>query len=594
MSSMNVMLQELEQYTKNSSNLDSLLESINGYLEIQPINEVEYDKVTSHLKLDLLDVDYFIKQNDCKEVSDPRAFARDDIPSDKGLLSNSIFGITQEERAGTFAYIDLHGTFLDPSCYKAWFKIDKNIRSIVHGIGTWRVNDRGEIVEDPKGKTGIKFLIDNINKIKFKSTDSLKRDIRVKYLERNKDKLFITKYLVIPAFYRDKNTGGRRSRVVGLGGINKLYTDLMVSAQALTATQDFMFDATDAMNGRVQEIILNIYDWFCGNTNANINESDLGTGISGKRGILRRAAMSKTSNFSSRLVLTAAELKVETPKDFKVNFDKSALPLASAITEFRDFVMFHVKRFFDNEFMGTEYYPVINNKGELKQFTPKDPEIQFSDERIKEEMERFLHGYNNRFIPVEIALEETKDIYYMQFKGRYTEGENTSPESIYHRPLTWCDVFFIACSEAVKDKHIMITRFPIDSYLNQIYTRIELSSTKETEPMYFDNKFYRYYPKIRTEDLFTDTSNKFVDTMNLSNLYAPGLGADFDGDTVTSRGVYTDEANEEIETYMHSKANFIDFGCKPSRTSTGDVIQSMYAMTKILSDTKVTSNIQFS
>ena len=182
----------------------------------------------------------------------------------------------------------------------------------------------------------------------------------------------------------------------------------------------------------------------------------------------------------------------------------------------------------------------------------------------------------------------------MQFKGRYVEGENTSSETIYHRPLTWCDVFFIACSEAVKDKHIMITRFPIDSYLNQIYTRIELSSTKETEPMYFDNKYYRYYPKIRKEDLFTDTSNKFVDTMKLSNLYAPGLGADFDGDTVTSRGVYTDEANEEIEAYMHSKANFIDFGCKPSRTSEGDVIQSMYAMTKVLSDTKITPNVQFS
>ena len=34
--------------------------------------------------------------------------------------------------------------------------------------------------------------------------------------------------------------------------------------------EDYMFDATDAMNGRVQEIILNIYDWFCGNNNKNI------------------------------------------------------------------------------------------------------------------------------------------------------------------------------------------------------------------------------------------------------------------------------------------------------------------------------------
>lgn len=62
----------------------------------------------------------------------------------------------------------------------------------------------------------------------------------------------------------------------------------------------------------------------------------------------------------------------------------------------------------------------------------------------------------------------------------------------------------------------------------------------------------------------------------------------FDGDTVTCKGVYTIEANEELKSFLNSKQNFIDFGCSPLRTSTGDALQSIYALTKVLNDTKIT------
>ena len=44
--------------------------------------------------------------------------------------------------------------------------------------------------------------------------------------------------------------------------------------------------------------------------------------------------------------------------------------------------------------------------------------------------------------------------------------------------------------------------------------------------MYINDTFYRYYPKIREEDIGIDTSNKFIDTLQLSNLYLPGIGGD--------------------------------------------------------------------
>ena len=523
MLSTNNILRELSFVADNNHDITDFLEEANNIIESEVITEAQYQKITEHLRLDILDVERFVQVNECKQISNPRAFIRDNIPSPDGLLSNDIFGITRDDRAGIFGYIDLKGWFIDPSCFKTWIRIDSKIRNVVHGIGTYRINDLGEIIEDPSGKTGIEFLRNNIKKIKFKSTESIKRDIKVKYLEQNRDKMFIQKYIVIPPFYRDKNTVN--SRTVGLGGINKLYNDLIVATNALTATQDYMFDASESMKGRVQEIILNIYDWFCGNNNSNI-KVELGTGISGKMGILRRANMSKTANFSSRLVISAPELKVETPEEMMVDFDKSAIPLSAAIAEFRDFIMFHVRQFFEHEFLGSETYPVIDKNGKEKYVNLDNPLIAFSDERIKHEMERYLHGYNNRFVPVEIPIEGTNEKYYMQFKGQGFTKPSNNPESIYHRRMTWCDIFFIGAIEATKNKSILITRFPIDSFSNQITTGIVVSSTKETEPMYFNGEFYKYYPKIREEDIGTDTSNMFVDTMKLSNLYLPGMGGD--------------------------------------------------------------------
>ena len=356
------ILKELSIISKNTSDITDFLNEANELL--LSLNEEQYDKVTRHLRLDILDVERFVKVNNCQPITNPRAFAKNNIPSDDGLLSNTIFGITREERGGIFAYIDLHGWFMDPSCYKSWCTIDRNIRSIVHGTENFSINEKGELVPDPTGKTGIEFLRKNISKLKFATNTSIKRDINVQYLEKNRDKIFIRKYLVIPPLYRDKNTT-TESRTVGLSGINKLYNDLIVASNALTATQDYMFDATDAMNGRVQEIILNIYNWFCGASSSTSSEIN-NRGIQGKFGILRRANMSKTSNYASRLVITAPELKSEKPEGMKVNFETSAIPMSACIAAFRDFVIYQTRRFFDNEFNGIQTYPVINKKGQVE------------------------------------------------------------------------------------------------------------------------------------------------------------------------------------------------------------------------------------
>lgn len=581
------VLKELAIRESLFPNMDilELLETYNVFMSDLVLSEAEYNDTVKHLQLEIADVERFVKVNDVQRITNPITYVRNGVPSDDGLLSYKIFGITKDDRAGIFGYIDLDGWYMDPSCYKTWVRMDNRIKGIVHRITKYRIDENGELIEDEKGETGIEFLRKNMHRITFKSTDSVKRDIKIQYLLKNRDRMFIRKYLVIPPFYRDGSINAAGG--VSVGGINKLYANLLQAVNGKSITQDYGFDASGAADGRIQETLLNIYDWFVGNSTDDM-KVETGAGISGKKGILRRANMSKTSNYASRMVITAPELKVEHVDDMMVNMEYSSAPLAAVITDFRPFVMFNVKRFFENEFIGTESYPVMAKDGKIEYMVPKDPLVEFSDERIKREMDRFLHGYNNRFVPIEVPVEGSDKKIYMQFKGRFQKvGDN--PESIYHRRLTWCDVFYMAAVEAVRDKYVLITRFPIDSYFNQIATKVRVSSTNEMEPIYVGDTYYPYYPKIREEDIGTNTGNKFVDTMKLSNLYLPGLGGDYDGDTVSMKGVYTIEANEEIEQFVNSNRNFIDLGGRNIRKSTGDVIQSIYSFTKVLGDTKLTT-----
>lgn len=568
-------LDDLVNKFNNTLNESGVVDAIDGFDSYaQSLTEAEYTKATRHLKMEVLDVDKFVRVNECKRITNPVFYSGDNVPTDDGLLSNTIFGITKNDRAGIFAYIDLEGYYIDPSCYKCWCKIDSNIKAIVHKTDTFSIAPNGNIVQDPNGKNGIKFLKQNIDNIKFRHTESNKRDLRINYLEKNRKSMFISKYLVIPPYYRDTNTG---KRSVGVGGINKLYSQLINSVSSLRTAQDYGFDLSGAMEGRVQESLLCIYDWACGNTNESI-KTDVGIGLGGKMGIIRRANTSKTSNYAARLVISAPELKVNSPTDLMVDFDHSAVPLAACIACFKPYIQFYVKRFFENEFIGTEQYPVRSKTGEIIYEIPKDPLIEFSDARIKMEMDRFIAGVNNRFSRIPVPVESGKTVY-MRFKGRF---DQTVDSDVLHRALTWCDIFYIAACDAVRDKMILITRYPVDTKFNQIATHINISSTIQTEPIYFGDTYYKFYPKIRKDEIEQNTGNKFVDTMKLSNLYLDGLGADYDGDTVSIKGVFTEEANKELSEFVNNKANFIDVGGKNIRTNGKDVIQSLYEVTKVL------------
>ena len=67
--------------------------------------------------------------------------------------------------------------------------------------------------------------------------------------------------------------------------------------------------------------------------------------------------------------------------------------------------------------------------------------------------------------------------------------------------------------------------------------------------------------------------------MNICALYLPGLGGDHDGDQVTVKPVFTQEANEECERIMLSKCNLLNIEGKGIRSIGNEGIQTLYSMT---------------
>ena len=533
--------------------------------------------MSKQLKVELLDPQKLVSTNKLKEISNPIFFVRDNIPTDDGLLSNDIFGISKADRSNNYAYIDLYDWFIHPLIYKQWKSMDRKIEDCIYGTKKFSINEKGELVEDDKGGTGIGFLKKNFKNLKIKETGSNRRSVKIKLIEENPDLVFMNKMIIIPAYYRDvQSSGGRRG--VGVGEINKLYNSLILAVRSLKETADYGINMSNGVRARIQETIVAIYDWFVSEPN-----------LAKKNGIIRRSVLSKTADYASRLVISAPSIDGERYTDLMVDLDHSAVPLASVCSNLYPFIIFNIRRYLDNEFAsGT--YEVKEKDGSVVTHRIKDYQENFSDEIIKKQIDRYIHGYSNRFIPVQVPLEDGRSIY-MKFKGTNVSTENVDKLgqniTMVDRRLTWCDLIYISAVEAARDKHVLITRYPLEDYFGQFPTKIRVSSTKKTEPMILENTTYKFYPYIREEMIEGNTSNMFVDTLQLSNLYLKGLCGDYDGDQTTVKAAYSIEANKELEDYMNSKYHYLSISGENIRTSSNEAIQALYSLTKIIDQDKL-------
>lgn len=205
-------------------------------------------------------------------------------------------------------------------------------------------------------------------------------------------------------------------------------------------------------------------------------------------------------------------------------------------------------------------------------------------------MDKFILSFAHRLEPITIKDPSDNKEMRLVFKGtrvtkeQYAKGNTLGQSSLINRDLTWCDVFYMAACEACKDKVILITRFPIDSYFNEFPSLVRVSTIKKTEKVYVGRTYYPFYPSIRQSDIGKDTSNMFIDTLTFSNLHLKSIVGDYDGDQCAVKAPWSEESIRELTKLINSKASFLDLSGINIKVSTNEAIQSIYNLTKVLKE----------
>jgi hypothetical protein len=373
----------------------------------------------------------------------------------------------------------------------------------------------------------------------------------------------------------------------------------------LRESDDYGLSLNGSLRGRIQDSLVKVYDFIVFGRDPQTGIESQASGLSRKIGLIRRAGMRRSFDWGSRLVICTQDLRKEKLEDLEIDLDHIGLPLAALCANFYPYMLFHIRQWFANN---------LSDEAEILAWDPKakttrrvhirDWRDQYSDERIKEEIDRFMHGVSNRFMAIEAPIVEEEEFKgkksYLMFKGFNVPDEKVAetlvknggiPEEgvnlpISERPLTWCDLIFMAAKEIAKDKSTLITRFPIDTYWNQYPAKIKVLSTIKTVPMVVNNTFYPDYPNIEASMVNKNTSNIFMDVALPNNVRLDSIGGDFDGDTVSSKVLYSIEANDEMFNTINSKKYFIGLDGQNLMYTSKECIQSLYNLTLVLPDDK--------
>lgn len=562
-----------------TSDWAEIMEAIDQYDEIN--SALEYTNIADYRLLEddtpmLLAIltDKIIEDNFLKPVTSPILFEKGSFPAPKGLYSEEIFGTTPEEKHKKYGYIDLGGKFIHPYVYEVLVSLQRSISRIVAGEGSWKIED-GKFVEikedDPNydyDATGLDFFINHFDELVFEENNSFMRKERVKFIKAlSKDEIFVSKWIVIPVFYRDYDRSGKSRKTPE---INRIYNNIIAYSNRLKQeTSSFFNNKTKAA---IQMQLLKIRKY-----GQKLLES--------KHGHIHKSVLGKSVIYGSRAVISVpVNTHAETPDDVLVDIMHTGIPMSiCAVTGF-PFVLRWITEFFRQEFESKIQKPVRvkqkNGSYKIEYMNLKDPLLMYTEEYIKKKINQFINTYGARFETVKVQLENGTEAE-MMFTGTGYTGNRNSPNAntISTRPLTWTDLIYMACADTLEDKHVYITRYPLSDYFGTFPTKVKALSTVNTMPVMVNGKIYPHYPVVDPSLPEAVVSTMFIDTVTMSNLFLKGIGGDYDGDQITVKMVYTEEANEEADALTRSPKYFMNLGGDIIRTIGNEAFLTLYNMT---------------
>ena len=524
------------------------------------------------MRLDLANIDAIVKLNGLESVANPILCNKGCIPTSDGLLSTEIFGMTSKEREMTFAYINLYGKYLHPDAYKAFKRMNRNIDGIISGTEYFIIED-GQLLKSTEehGHTGIKWLYDNWNKLRWEKNNSSMRNERIDLLTTNtRDELFVDKWLVLPALYRDMNL---QQQEASTDEVNSYYSRLIRYCNMSMDTDQFDFVLYN-LQFNIQMELIEIYDYFKRK-------------IEKKNGAIRKSLLGKSVDYSSRRVITSPKHDYDSFDEMKIDVDTVGVPLSHVCSLFFPFILHWLRNYFDRELSSRQNrYPVkLPHWDKVKYVKLEDPLTYFNDEYLTKHVKSFIKSYGTRFEEVYLPIKNPEEVENRKIGmvciGRYQNDDEPESKSVlFNRRLTWADLLYRAAYEVTKDKHVVVTRYPCLDYFGSFIAKIHVLSTHKTMAVNIDDYYYENYPIIDQSMSSDKVSTAFSDSLVMSNLMLGALGGDYDGDQVTIKSIFSQEANIEAEKLLQSTSNLLNIYGENQRKSSKEAIETLYQLTR--------------
>lgn len=522
--------------------------------------------------------DKMIDFNDLKAIDNPIMFERGRVPTVGGLFSEYIFGTTAEERMRTFGYIDLKREFIHPYIYEIIRKMFRNIDKIASGEGSWYIESTGEIIEikdenDPRydeDATGLQWFIDNYDKIKFAKNDSMGRNDIITLIDNLKrEDIFISKWLVVPVFYRDVDMSIGRPSIPTL---NYDYNNLIKFSNMLS-NDDFSYFSNKTMFN-IQMALIKIRKY-----GQSLIEK--------KKGAFHQSILGKSIDYGARSVISVPVMNdIELPEESPVDIIHTGVPLSQCCVLGYPFMIKWILDFFKREFDDVTKKTIYYKNPKTGEVFIDEIEIEdqmgiFTKAFIDKKMKAFINTYGERYETVKIKLKDGKEAE-MLFTGRgmSRQKDDVYSATISNRPMTWTDIFYMAAEQTLSDKYVYTTRYPLTDYFGIFPSKCRPLSTIRTTPTVINGEIYPFYPSIDLSLSETEISTNFIDTVELSNLYLKAIGGDYDGDQVSVKMCYSLEANKEAEEIMNSLKHFISIQGDIVRIIENESYLTFYNMTR--------------
>lgn len=239
------------------------------------------------MQLRLSNINAVVENDKLKQVKSTRMFSRT-IQAD-GLFSEEIFGkFGSDIRKQTFAYVKLNTRIIHPEAYEHMFlSLSSDISKFLLNKQLYNIDDGKLVPVDTDGISGVANFIANFDKINLDILKDKKEE--VKFIKNNLNKVFIDKYIILPAGLRDiQVVKGTNKSQMQSSELNELYENLIRNSNTI---ENIEGDLKATLTQGIQRSTLEINSW-------------IKQRLKGKGGLIRGGLMRKVIDYSGRLVIT--------------------------------------------------------------------------------------------------------------------------------------------------------------------------------------------------------------------------------------------------------------------------------------------------